>query len=35
MKTAEAMSTKHGQGRVTIQHGAGTVKVRKFEIQPL
>jgi len=35
VKTAEANTTKHGQGRVTIQYGAGTVKVRKFEIQPL
>jgi hypothetical protein len=35
MKTAEAMDTKHGQGRVTLQYGAGTVKFRKFEIQPL
>ncbi len=35
MKTAEATDMKHGQGRVTLQHGAGTVKFRKFEIQPL
>jgi hypothetical protein len=32
MKTAEAMDTKFGQGRVTLQYGAGTVKFRKFEI---
>jgi hypothetical protein len=35
MKTSEANNTKHGQGRVTMQYGAGTVKFRKFEIQPL
>lgn len=35
MKTAEATNMKHSQGRVTLQHGAGTVKFRKFEIQPL
>jgi hypothetical protein len=34
MKTAEATDMKHGQGRVTLQYGAGTVKFRKFEIQP-
>ena len=34
MKTAEANDTKFGQGRVTLQYGAGTVKFRKFEIQP-
>ena len=34
MKTAEATDTKHGQGRVALQYGAGTVKFRKFEIQP-
>jgi len=35
MKTSEATNMKHGQGRVTLQYGAGTVKFRKFEIQPL
>jgi hypothetical protein len=34
MKTAEATDMKFGQGRVALQHGAGTVKFRKFEIQP-
>jgi hypothetical protein len=34
MKTAEAMDSKFGQGRVTLQYGAGTVKFRKFEIRP-
>ena len=34
VKTAEATDTKHGQGRVALQYGAGTVKFRKFEIQP-
>jgi hypothetical protein len=34
MKTAEATDTRHGQGRVALQRGAGTVKFRKFEIQP-
>jgi hypothetical protein len=33
-KTAEATDTKHGQGRVALQYGAGKVKFRKFEIQP-
>jgi hypothetical protein len=35
MKTSEANNSKLGQGRVTLQHGAGTVKFRKFEIQRL
>jgi hypothetical protein len=34
MKTAEASDTKHGQGRIALQYGAGLVKFRKFEIQP-
>jgi hypothetical protein len=34
VKTAEATNTKHGQGRISLQYGAGTVKFRKFEIQP-
>ena len=35
MKTAEATDMKFGQGRVTLQYGGGgTVKYRKFEIQP-
>jgi hypothetical protein len=34
MKTAEVTDTKFGQGRVALQYGAGTVKFRKFEIQP-
>jgi hypothetical protein len=34
-KTAEATDNKHGQGRVALQYGAGRVKFRKFEIQPV
>jgi Domain of Unknown Function (DUF1080) len=35
MKTSEATDMRYGQGRVTLQYGGGgTVKYRKFEIQP-
>jgi hypothetical protein len=34
IKTAEATDTKHPRGRIALQYGAGTVKFRKFEIQP-
>jgi hypothetical protein len=34
MKTSEATDTRFGQGRISLQYGSGTVKFRKFEIQP-
>lgn len=35
VKTAEGMDSKHPRGRIALQYGAGTVKFRKVEINPL
>jgi hypothetical protein len=34
-KTVDVRDTKHADGRITLQYGAGVVKFRKVEIRPL